>query len=48
MSDTRIKRCSCAHVFQDKKYGKGRRVFNVGKNGDKAKCTVCNKEVRLR
>lgn len=31
--------CSCSHEFQDKTYGKGRRVFNMGKTG--YRCTVC-------
>ena len=41
---TEIKTCTCAHGFQDKKYGKGNRVHNsvVPKNG-KWRCTVCGK-----
>ena len=31
--------CSCKHEFQDKTYGVGRRVFNMGKT--KYTCTVC-------
>lgn len=31
--------CSCNHEFQDKTYGKGRRVFNMGKSN--YRCTVC-------
>lgn len=47
MSLTMIKVCNCKHEFQDKKYGKGKRVFNsgAGKGSDsKYKCTVCGKE----
>jgi len=39
-----IKKCTCKHEFQDKKYGKGMRVFNKGK--EVWRCTVCRKEVR--
>jgi len=31
--------CTCTHEYQDKLYGKGRRVFNEGKTN--YKCTVC-------
>lgn len=31
--------CSCKHDYQDKLYGNGRRVFNMGKTV--YKCTVC-------
>jgi hypothetical protein len=31
--------CSCKHEYQDKLYGVGRRVFNMGKAN--YKCTVC-------
>ena len=39
---TRIFKCKCNHTFQDKKYGKGKRVFNEGLKA--YKCTVCNAE----
>ena len=45
MATTIIKRCTknCEHEYQDKKYGKGMRVHNVGRN--QTTCTVCrNKE----
>ena len=45
MASTIIKTCSkhCEHEYQDKKYGKGRRVHNVGRTT--TTCTVCsNKE----
>ena len=45
---TKIKKCSCVNEFQDKRYGKGKRVFNsIGKAGRSAegyRCTVCLKE----
>ena len=37
--------CKCNHEVQDKMYGKGRRVYNIGKT-DK-KCTVCGNKVSL-
>jgi hypothetical protein len=40
-----IRRCSCKHEYQDKRYGKGRRVHNKVENesahGGKWRCTVC-------
>lgn len=41
---TTILPCSCKDEFQDKHYGKGRRVHNMGGKGKKqdiAYCTVC-------
>ena len=40
---TKIKKCTCAHKYQDKKYGKNLRVHNEGGTKDKKtfKCTVC-------
>lgn len=44
---TTIKQCTCEHTFQDKIYGKGNRVWNIGKEAGSSstviKCTVCNK-----
>ena len=39
---TKIMSCTCTHSFQDKKHGKGRRVFNQMK-GDPPRyaCTIC-------
>jgi len=37
-----IKKCSCAHEYQDSKYGKGKRVKNLCKDG-KHRCTVCER-----
>jgi hypothetical protein len=34
-----IQPCSCQNAFQDKRYGKGKRVFNQTTKG--TKCTVC-------
>lgn len=37
--------CTCSHDYQDKVYGKGRRVANkmkgVSKDSKKARCTSC-------
>jgi hypothetical protein len=37
--------CTCKHEFQDKTYGAGKRVFNLGKTG--YKCTVCGSKKPL-
>ncbi len=43
---TIIKRCSCKSKFQDKRYGKGKRLFNeTSNNAYSCRCTVCGKEV---
>ena len=34
-----IKKCTCAHEYQDRKYGKGNRVWNPTLKG--IRCTVC-------
>jgi len=41
---TKIMKCDCKHEFQDKRYGKYKRVFNYGKKNDIYRCTVCGKE----
>lgn len=41
-----IKQCTCSSEFQDRKYGKKLRVFNLSEKGSFAKCTVCGKESR--
>lgn len=41
MSITVVKNCSCMHEYQDKKYGKGKRIHNVTIKGTTARCTVC-------
>jgi len=47
----RILHCHCKHLFQDTRYGKGRRVFNItGKSGtsyNTYRCTVCKAEKRI-
>lgn len=37
--------CNCDHAFQDKRYGKKRRVFNTIKDGktNEYRCTACGK-----
>jgi len=42
-----IKKCICQSTYQDKKYGKGNRVFNhlSKKNVYDWRCTVCKREV---
>jgi len=39
-----ILRCTCAHLYQDSRYGKQMRVHNEGQN-DKVSCTVCGKMI---
>lgn len=44
---TAVKRCTCKHEYQDKKYGRGLRVYNTfkAKNGNmRGRCTVCKAE----
>ncbi len=38
---TKILKCTCKHDFQDKRYGKGKRVFNVSTKNNDYRCTVC-------
>ena len=44
---TKIMKCYCKNEWQDKQYGKQRRVFNSTKQGTTDKivwrCTVCGK-----
>ncbi|MCK9267229.1 MAG: hypothetical protein M0P14_00775 [Alkaliphilus sp.] len=43
--NTAILPCSCDHIFQDKKYGNGKRLHNKargkGGTGCQWRCTVC-------
>ena len=39
--ETAILPCKCEHEYQDKKYGKGRRVHNPMMNGQ-FRCTICS------
>ncbi len=43
---TKVIRCTCAHDFQDERYGKSMRVHNAFKEGDRIRyrCTVCSGE----
>ena len=41
-SGTVVKFCSCKSDFQDKRYGKGKRLHNVTTKG--FRCTVCGRE----
>lgn len=38
-----IQRCTCQHAYQDKRYGKGKRVHTIQTKSTSAnrKCTVC-------
>ena len=37
--------CTCSHDYQDKKYGKGKRIANkTTKNDNTYRCTVCGKD----
>ena len=47
-----VKQCAsyCVHEYQDRKYGKGRRVMNRTKQSaapreQRWRCTICGKEV---
>lgn len=40
--NTKILSCDCKNEFQDKEYGKGKRVCNTNARG--AKCTVCGSQ----
>lgn len=44
---TVTKQCDCAGTpateYQEKVYGKGVRLHNIGKEGKSAKCTCCGK-----
>ncbi len=39
-----IIKCSCEHKYQDKVYGKGRRVMNPTSSMGQYRCTVCGAE----
>ena len=45
---TKLKKCTCKDEFQDKRYGKGRRVMNQapakGAMPNRYRCTVCGEE----
>jgi hypothetical protein len=39
----KILACECAHEYQDKKYGAGKRVHNSCKDDKDYRCTICQK-----
>lgn len=43
---TSVKRCTCKHDFQDKRYGKSLRLHNRGPNGQR--CTVCGNVIQSK
>ena len=47
---TSIRPCTCEHVFQDKTYGSGMRVFNRKGRKEKAgwRCSVCGRVVEVK
>lgn len=42
--NTKIKKCTCEHVEQDKLYGSKNRLMNPMEKDGKYRCTVCGKE----
>jgi hypothetical protein len=40
-----IVNCTCPHKWQDKKYGKGKRVANATDKDKVYRCVVCKTEV---
>lgn len=41
----KVLKCSCQHSFQDKQYGKGKRIHNISHCKGavvKYRCTVCS------
>lgn len=45
MGPTKIINCSCKHEFQDKIYGRGKRVANYCRAKNVYKCTVCRTDI---
>ena len=43
-----IMECVCEHAFQDRRYGKHRRVMNPKADRSAARCTVCGREHSIR
>ena len=39
-SGVKVEVCACHNSYQDTKYGKGKRVHNLKRDGSR-KCTVC-------
>lgn len=46
-SGTVLRRCKCEHAFQDSRYGKGMRVFNLSQKSSRVRCTVCSTSVSV-
>lgn len=44
MAAMEVHSCDCESEFQDREYGKGKRMFTVGKDHKKLTCTVCGKQ----
>jgi hypothetical protein len=47
MGKTATKPCDCSHASQDKIYGSGQRLHNIGggaKSNTTYKCTVCGRK----
>ena len=42
-----ILQCTCEFDFQDKKYGKQKRLHTVSKKFEQARCTVCGSKKKL-
>ena len=40
----KILTCTCKHEWQDKKYGKQKRVHNWRVKNESWRCTVCSKD----
>lgn len=43
---TKIIKCNCKSDFQDERYGKSMRVYNVGEKSGKCTCTVCGNVIK--
>lgn len=48
MSGTRELQCKCQSYFQDNKYGKGRRIYNLNGDNSKGRCSVCHEVKQLK
>ena len=44
---TVIVKCTCESKFQDEQHGYKMRVANTMKENDRARCTVCGKEINV-
>lgn len=53
MRNTAVLKCNCKHNYQDKRYGKGKRVMNYSSKSSSTsmrtyRCTVCESLTQLR